>query len=397
MSLPAIYFTTRRFYGKNEALFSTFFLAISYGAISFTSVVFLNSIPLFLGIISSYLVLTGIIDNSNIRLVLSGIIIGLACIVKLSSIVLFLTALAYIILVKKEYKRSIVFIIGYFLIIILFFTIFYSDDMIDQLFKYHFSKPSLDIISKTKLTIISLAVYFPLLTIYGVYSLIDIISDNKRSDADKYYSMTILFLIFFVIIIGYDHFQGSSIYLAQSIYAFAIIAGRGFKKATTQTYVMLVIFFLSTNFIYDITIFTCERPTSIKLMESFNQASYFMTKNTVKNDMLIVTSYIPYYIPLLTDRTIIPDLVDLSKYRLYHDLTESKIISYRKNTRYIIRYKDEYESLEKYERLYVTLGIPINKDNRKFKKIKEKLLLDNTKLVFDNDHIEIYESNVKEQ
>jgi len=393
MSLPAIYFTTRRFYGKNEALISTLFLAITYGAISFTSVVFLNSIPLFSFIISSYLILSSIEEKTNpYKPLLAGIRIGLAIITKFTSIVFLITVILFYLLNRFNYKILLSFIIGVSIILILFTIIFYSEKMIGQLLYYHMTKKGYDLLSKTKIILVTFIIFYPLLIIYGLQGFIEVIFDKKRSKADLFYTLTMFIAIIFAFLMKYSHFHGPGIYLAPSVYAFCIISARMFKKVFPALIMILAFWVLFTSIIQDTSMLTCQRPENQKMYDSYKEGIDYLKKNSGKNDLLIISDYIPYYIPLLADRTIVPNLVDFSRYRFYYDLDYKKFIKEKNKAKYIIYNKKEQENILGMQELLSSIGLDLHPDTLEFIKFKNAVLVNNTKKVLENNDIIIYEN-----
>jgi len=391
-SMPLIFIVARRFYGFYPAFFSTLLFSLSPAVISFTKDIWLVSAPLFFSLLSSYYLLVGMEEDSRRKLFFAGLSAGIAMLCKFTSIVIIASILAYMLLRRAGMRRLITFLAGFFVIFTPFIVWFYSPGFINQIFIYHLSKVSYSVFDKIKLTLYTGFGAYSLLMAYGLFGLASIWANRKElSEADIFYSINAIMALLFVILIKYAAYLGPALYLAPSIYAFAILSSKSLKYTNTTFVILFVYLFLFTVLVIDVQFLSCFPISSELFLNDARAASEYVNKNSDPADFMVVDDFRAYFVAFLSDRKIVPQLLELNPYRFTSGLEIDSLKELKGKAKYSIMY-DDPTSRDYLKRIPVWLSLG-DDSRREWGLLYEKTLYENTSLVARFGNITIYRNN----
>jgi hypothetical protein len=388
-SMPLLFHVARRFYGFYPALFSTLVFSLSYGIILLTKYNYACSIPLFFSLLSSYLFLTGLTGESGMRLFLSGLAAGLALLGKLTGVIALASILAYLLVRRYEPRKYAAVLSGFLVVVLPFLIVFLSQDFIEQVFIFHLNKPSYPAFSGVKLGLTSLFNVYPILFIYGLLGSGFVVLSKRRSDADLFYSINAVLAVLLAVNVKTVVPFVSSIYILPSIYSFALLAYKPFKKPILLCLMLFVIVFILFPVLSDIRMLTCAVQDNVALMDDINHAVAHIQGSSSSADYMIASGYYAYYVPFLSERRVVPELVDFNPYRFYSGLDAASLRKLKGRATYII-VSDESSRLGGQRDFLGRLHITPHEDYAKVKDNISIMLVEGAVLAGEYGDISVY-------
>jgi hypothetical protein len=340
-SMPLLYMLVRRFYGRGEALVATLLFATSYGVIYFTKDIWLSATPVFFSILSTYLFLRGRQEGSRMMLGLSGASAALAVLGKFTALPILATLALFMTFRERDAKNAASVVGGFALIIVPAMFLFLSAESIDQTVSYHLSKDAYPLPTRIELAFAVIFAYFPLIFAYGLIGAAEAARSRERTDADLFLAINALFGLALAFNAKYLGILPPALYFITSAHAFSALAGRLFRKPDATFLFVFAALFLCLTLVTDARILACIRSESQSLQEDIDAVNAFVLNNSKASDRLIARDYKLYYVPLLTDRRVVPELSDMTDYRMRHGMSPQYIRANKGKARYILTYEPD--------------------------------------------------------
>ena len=336
-ALPLTYFVTKRFYGLQAALFTTLMFSLSYGTIVLTKHIYLSSIPLFFSLLASYLFLEGSSSGRRAMLVLAGASAGIAILCKLTGIIVLASIAVYALLSREPPKNVLCVAGGFLLVIVPSLAPFLSKSFLWQVLGFHAGKHGFSILSRAELGLIVTFGMFPAIFSFGLWGIYKVLASGPRCKADTFYAINAAMSLCFIVLIQYNITVLPAVYISASIYAFAIL-GNSILKGTDSIFaIFAVLLLVSTIAVACVRLMTCDAIASRMLTEDTMLAAEFMAKRSTPADMVVAVPYEAYYVPFLSGRRIVPELVDLNINRL-GELDRDSLLSIKSGAGYMVFY-----------------------------------------------------------
>lgn len=225
-NLVLVYCLALKFFGRSQAIIATFFIAI-------TPVYFFHSSKILTGVPSLFFVLLALFTFSNNKILISGVLTGIAVLFRFPNILLLLVFLSVLIFHQKSLKNSFKFFLGFLLPLTPYFSLnfyIYSSFLYPFLRAVPHQNNVVHAVSGNNVFLSNLFYYFielfvqnPLLS-FSIIALIVNFKLKQKNNLLFYYFF--FYLTYFTLIIN-KQVRFSIIFLP----AFALFAAEGFIKS----------------------------------------------------------------------------------------------------------------------------------------------------------------------
>ncbi|MFH1125995.1 MAG: glycosyltransferase family 39 protein [Candidatus Altiarchaeota archaeon] len=315
LSMPIVYFATKRLYGSKPALLSMLLFVSSPGVVANTQTAVLYSELIFFSLAASYLFVEGVERESRWLLFLSGLSIGLAMFSRLfGAMLLPLVFIALILSRRKDMLRFFVpILLGFLLVFIPLFAFFYSTSFIYQVFIHHALFPSISFFEKLSIFFREVSPYYIVILVCGLFGFAKVLWSREKKTGEYYFFFYFLLSFAAFFMLKYLKWSNLFMYFSFASPAMAILSGR-VMSSLKKEYVMIYIVILLNMTLIPQYVFVEQ---SLKIDSEINTLVEYTLENTNQGDVISGSGVIASYIAFKSNRTLPLDLVEYSSYRAY--------------------------------------------------------------------------------